>query len=141
MTNAYPIPCVRAFIKNENGQILLLKRSASDSFAGLWCLPGGKVDVGLTVTQTVNKEIWEETGLYCTETNFLFFLDSLPSAGIDQHYIVFYYECKTEGIITLNCESEKFEWVSRNNMTNYPIAFGNENGIERYFLNYHKLSQ
>jgi ADP-ribose pyrophosphatase YjhB (NUDIX family) len=43
----------------ENGQVLLV-REKSD---GLWTLPGGFADVGLSPTENVKKEIWEEAGV------------------------------------------------------------------------------
>lgn len=41
-----PVISVRAFITNQEGKILVLKRSRSNYGSGSWCLPGGKVDYG-----------------------------------------------------------------------------------------------
>lgn len=43
-------------------KILLIKRRTSP-FKGYWALPGGRVDAGETVEQTVVREVREETGL------------------------------------------------------------------------------
>jgi 8-oxo-dGTP pyrophosphatase MutT (NUDIX family) len=48
-----------AAIFDEQGRILLTKRSDN----GQWCLPGGAVDPGETVTEAIEREVWEETGL------------------------------------------------------------------------------
>lgn len=55
---------VRAFLKNENGEVLLLQRSLrSATNAGRWELPGGKVDAGERFDDALHREILEETGL------------------------------------------------------------------------------
>ncbi|MEM0932161.1 MAG: NUDIX hydrolase [Bacteroidota bacterium] len=60
-TKHYPTPKVdiRGFVLNENDEILM----ARESVDGKWTIPGGWADVGSTPSETVKKEIWEETGL------------------------------------------------------------------------------
>jgi 8-oxo-dGTP pyrophosphatase MutT (NUDIX family) len=48
-----------AAIFDGQGRILLTKRSDN----GHWCLPGGAVDPGETVSEACEREVWEETGL------------------------------------------------------------------------------
>ena len=54
---------VAAIIEFPNNKILLVKR-ATVVFKGYWALPGGRVDTGETVEQTVVREVKEETGLH-----------------------------------------------------------------------------
>ena len=50
---------VGVFLQNAEGQVLLEKRRD----CGLWCVPGGYLEAGETVTQTAIREVLEETGL------------------------------------------------------------------------------
>jgi 8-oxo-dGTP diphosphatase len=56
------IPCVGAIITDAGGRLLLIKRG-HDPGAGLWSLPGGRVEPGETDEEAVVREIREETGL------------------------------------------------------------------------------
>jgi 8-oxo-dGTP diphosphatase len=51
-----------AVIPFPSGKILLIKRRTVP-FKGYWALPGGRVDAGETVEQTIVREVKEETGL------------------------------------------------------------------------------
>ena len=51
-----------AIIPFPSDKILLIKR-ATVPFKGFWALPGGRVNAGETVEQTVVREAKEETGL------------------------------------------------------------------------------
>src|SRR5262249_25902258 len=48
----------------QDGKVLLV-REKSD---GLWTLPGGFADVGLSATENVTKEVWEEAGIRVSVT-------------------------------------------------------------------------
>ncbi|BCL27378.1 NUDIX hydrolase [Streptomyces aurantiacus] len=53
------VPSVVAFVQNSAGQVLLIKRSDN----GRWALPGGGHDAGEFISDTVVREVWEETGI------------------------------------------------------------------------------
>jgi 8-oxo-dGTP diphosphatase len=56
------IPCVGAVIKDARGRLLLIKRGHEPG-AGLWSLPGGRVEPGETDAEALVREMREETGL------------------------------------------------------------------------------
>jgi 8-oxo-dGTP diphosphatase len=54
-----------AIIPYPDNKILLIKRNTIP-FKGYWALPGGRMDPGETVEQTIVREVKEETGLDVT---------------------------------------------------------------------------
>ena len=51
-----------AIIPYDENKILLIKRNTKP-FTGYWALPGGRMDLGETIEQTIVREVKEETGL------------------------------------------------------------------------------
>ena len=56
----------------REGKILLIKRSDN----GLWAVPGGLVEVGETLAEAAQRELWEETGIRGQVTRLLGIFDS-----------------------------------------------------------------
>src|SRR5580692_11418872 len=56
------IPCVGAVIKDDQGRLLLIKRGHEPG-AGLWSIPGGRIEPGETDAEALVREMREETGL------------------------------------------------------------------------------
>lgn len=50
-----------AVIFSPDGEKILLTRRTDN---GQWCLPGGGMDPGESISETVIREVWEETGLH-----------------------------------------------------------------------------
>ena len=57
-----PIPATAAVVIDSDRRLLLVRRSV-DPGKGLWCLPGGFMEIGETPEQCVLRELQEETGL------------------------------------------------------------------------------
>jgi len=129
----YPVPVVRLIIRNNEGKVLLLRRTNTEYSPGLWCLPGGKIDYGQTIEQTVAKELAEETALTATSSRFLFYQDSLPMAAGKMHCINLYFECAVSGEIILNDESGEYAWIGKEDAHNYDITFRNDEALLRYW--------
>ncbi|QXG77119.1 NUDIX domain-containing protein [Modestobacter sp. L9-4] len=56
------VPCVGAVVHDAQGRLLLIRRGHAPS-AGLWSVPGGRMEAGETQEQAVVRELAEETGL------------------------------------------------------------------------------
>ena len=60
--SASVIPCVGAIVTDGQGRLLMIKRGHEPG-AGLWSIPGGRIEPGETDAEAVVREMIEETGL------------------------------------------------------------------------------
>ncbi|MGE0025212.1 MAG: (deoxy)nucleoside triphosphate pyrophosphohydrolase, partial [Hyphomicrobium sp.] len=67
MTKPILLVAAAALIDRDN-RVLISKRPAGKSLAGLWEFPGGKVDRGETPEQALRRELREELGIEVCET-------------------------------------------------------------------------
>jgi 8-oxo-dGTP diphosphatase len=56
------VPCVGAVVHDALGRLLLIRRAHAPS-AGLWSVPGGRMEAGESEAEAVVREVAEETGL------------------------------------------------------------------------------
>jgi len=53
------VPAASAIVKDTTGKILLHRRSDSNT----WSIPGGAMEIGESIRETIIREVEEETGL------------------------------------------------------------------------------
>ena len=56
------IPCVGAVVTDPQGRLLMIKRGHEPG-AGLWSIPGGRIEPGETDSEALVREMIEETSL------------------------------------------------------------------------------
>ncbi len=102
-------------IFNENDEILLLKRGTeSKNEVGFWQKPGGEVDYGERVINSMKREIEEETGLIVEIWGYLPHTDHIIEKD-QQHWVAFNYLGRvTSGVakIVEPQKCEKLGWFS-----------------------------
>ncbi len=76
-----------AIIPYPDNKILLIKRNTRP-FVGYWALPGGRMDPGETIEQTIVREVREETGL---ETAIISVVGEYVEKGIKDDVDYEYY--------------------------------------------------
>gem|GEM_PF-1482977 len=59
------VPCVGALVHDDDGRLLVVRRRHEPG-AGLWSVPGGRVEAGEDDLAAVRREVLEETGLHVT---------------------------------------------------------------------------
>lgn len=106
--------CSAVLFDEKREKVLLTCRADN----GLWCLPSGGVDPGESVTETCEREVWEETGLKVK-------VERLVGVYSNPNYLVVYPDGSCVQVIALN-----FEVV----VTGGEIGLSNETSDIRYFM-------
>ena len=132
---------VRVLLTDQNGKILILKRSSdSKTNPGKWELPGGKVNQEESFDHALIREVYEETNLKIE-------LDHVVGASEQNLHIIRAVHIIMsgkiiEGKLTLSSEHEGYAWVLMETLSDYELAdwledyinqrniIGNSNNIE-----------
>jgi len=95
MTEEYAVPATGALILNEKDEIFLMK---SPKWENQWLVPGGKVEKGDSMQETVRKEVKEETGLEVEEVELMNVKDcgNPDDFSRDTHFIFLNFTCRAE---------------------------------------------
>lgn len=115
MENKKHIVAVNAVLLHpEEKKALVLKRSKREiAYPGKWAWPGGKVEKGFTIEETLEREIKEETGLE-TEGNPVF-ISGFTFVRPDGHNVVglvFLAKAKTDKVVIDNKDFEEYKWIT-----------------------------
>ena len=109
-----PLVGVGAIIIHD-GKILLEKRG-NDPGKGKWSIPGGKVELGESVEQTVIREVKEETGLEVEKPEHVDIVDNVvldDKGRIEYHFVIIDYLVKLRGgILKAGSDALDLKWVS-----------------------------
>ncbi len=128
----FPALTVGVFIFNSNGELLLLQ---SHKWPGRSVVPGGHVELGETLEQTVLREAKEETGLDVYDLEFICFQECIydPAFWKPRHFIFFDYAAKTDSLdVQLNDEAEGYRWVKLDETLDLPPDSYTRYAIEKY---------
>jgi mutator protein MutT len=99
------VGCAAVIFSPDRSQILLTRRRDN----GLWCLPGGRLDPGETVSECIVREVREETGLEAQVVR-LIGVYSTPDIVVEYadgnriQFVALTFEVKTTGQPTLSDE-------------------------------------
>lgn len=111
---------VAAALINKRGKLLLAERLAGKHMAGVWELPGGKMETGETPEQSLIRELKEELDISVREDD----LEPLSFASHRYetfHLIMPVYLCRRWEGTPRGAEGQKLAWVSYTDMVNYPV--------------------
>jgi len=88
-----PVVGVGAIVFDAEGRVLLVERGKPPG-AGLWSVPGGKLEQRETLAQAVAREVLEETGLVVEVGTLACVLERIAD---DYHFVILDYFARVIG--------------------------------------------
>jgi 8-oxo-dGTP diphosphatase len=110
---------------DADARVLLARRPAGKSMAGLWEFPGGKVNAGETPEAALIRELAEELGIDVTASclaPFTFASHTYP----DFHLLMPLYVCRKWSGIPAAREGQLLAWVRPERLADYPMPPADE---------------
>ena len=116
--NEYPLvprPAVGTVVVGPGGKILLIKRGKPPA-EGLWSVPGGSIELGETIFQCAEREVFEETGIKCAPARICNAVDAVyrdKKGAVRFHYVIVYVvACFKGGKIRARDDAADAAWFS-----------------------------
>ncbi|WP_455393218.1 NUDIX domain-containing protein [[Eubacterium] cellulosolvens] len=128
----YPEPTVGALIFNNEGRLFLMK---SHKWKGAYTVPGGHIELGERIEDTLIREVKEETGLDIYDIEFIMFQEFIYDKSFwePKHFIFFDFACKTDSeSVVLNDEAQEYTWVTLDEACDLPLDKYTKRAIEGY---------
>ena len=119
---------VAGIIINQN-KILIGKRKDKDIGGGKWEFPGGKIEVGETNSEALERELYEELGISVKIGKELMNYEHVFKTTI--YNITFMEITDYEGEIRNNAHSE-IKWVKFSNLLKYDFISGDDRFIQSF---------
>ncbi len=116
------IPCVGAVVTDERGRLLMIRRGHEPG-AGLWSIPGGRIEPGETDAEALVREMGEETGLV-VEVGLLIGRVHRPGPGGAVIDISDYAATVTGGTLRPGDDAADARWVDFTDMGSLDITEG-----------------
>jgi 8-oxo-dGTP pyrophosphatase MutT (NUDIX family) len=118
------VPSVNVVVTNDDGRILLIKRSDNDN----WAIPGGAIDLGESMVQAAVRETLEETGVTCEVTGLVgIYTDPrhvilyTSNGEVRQEFSIVLTARYVSGQPTTSNESDQVRWVDADTMRDYTM--------------------
>lgn len=121
----------RAVVLDGRGRVLLIRR-APDVYLdpGRWELPGGKMDHGEALTEALEREVGEETGL-SVRVGMPFHVSQFAVEPFWVTCVTFACE-RSGGEVGLSEEHDEFAWASRAELAELELAGATQEQLDAY---------
>ena len=129
-----PIPCMNenisiphkiigvAVIWNDQKQILIDRRLPTGAMGGLWEFPGGKIELGETIQECIQREISEELGIEIAVGEHLITIDHTYS---HLRVTLTVHHSQHLAGIPQAIECDEIRWVSLDELDNFTFPEAN----------------
>lgn len=112
------IRIVAAIVTDETGRILVVRKRSTVFFMQ----PGGKIETGEALVDTLARELREELGAYILTTEFLGDFTA-PAANEHEHVVeAALFRVEITGSVEPRAEIEEIAWIDPSQPVNLPIA-------------------
>ena len=129
----YPEPTVGALIFNQEGKVFLM---TSPKWKGKYSLPGGHIEFGENIEETVRREVKEETNLDVFNIQFLEIQEFIFGKEFykEKHFIFIEYVCKAKNtdVVLDGREGIEYVWVTIDEALALPLNPYTKNTILKY---------
>jgi 8-oxo-dGTP diphosphatase len=127
-----PIVWVSAAALFHDGKLLMAERPVGKSLAGLWELPGGKIEVGETPEKALVRELHEELGIDVLE----YHLQPVTFASYRYEkfhlFMPLYAITQWQGRIQAK-EKQRLAWINYNEVSHYPTPAADINLLHKLY--------
>ena len=117
------VPCVGAVIWDAQRRRFLLVKRGHEPDAGLWSLPGGRIEAGESDAEALVREMREETGLVVIPGRLLGSVRR-PAPGGRVLEINDYEAAVTGGTLAAGDDAAEVRWVDAGELATLPLTSG-----------------
>lgn len=117
----YPEATVGAVILNSEDKVLICK---SNKWNQQYVIPGGHIEAGEKMEETLVREVKEETGLEVYDIQLLGITESIYSKSFQnqKHFIFIDFICRSDSDqVVLNEEAESYQWIELSQIEDYEL--------------------
>ena len=108
-----------------DGKLLLEKRK-NEPGKGKWSIPGGLVELGESVEQTVVREVEEETGFEVEKPEHIDVVDNIirdESGRVKYHFVIIDYFMRLKGgTLKAASDAEELKWVPLSDVEKHDLT-------------------
>lgn len=111
-----------AVINNQQGKILIDRRKQSGEMGGLWEFPGGKIELGETVAECIQREVKEELDIEIAVGDRL---TTITHTYKTFKVTLYVHDCQYLSGQPKTLECEEIRWVKPDQMNQYQFPSAN----------------
>ncbi len=122
-----------AIITNKDNQVLLTRRNNSQSFAGMWEFPGGKVEANESFKEAVIREVFEELNVDILFNNTFEYASNYFEYD-DFIANIKFFKTSLKNQTPILTDQLEMKWVDIESLTHYQFPSANNIAVDKLIL-------